>query len=814
MKGAAAERLVVERLRAVLDAEVEVLHGLRWILLDRGHVTEGEADVVIADPARGILVIEVKAGTVRRDGDGVWWIGSKPLQRSPFQQAADSRHALIRKVLEMQGATTGIKPVAGQAVAFPDVDMDSARGLLDRLPLDADPWLIADQSMFVDDADGRRELRAFIDRAFDAWSAKAGTQAPGHALVDLLVATMTEPLELRSMLRFEIANAEPEVVRLTTAQYQTLNRLRYTRRAAIVGGAGTGKTMLAAEKARRLAREGFETLLICFNSPLSAMLGDAVDDVSRETGRLQVKTFHQLCEDLGREAGVLGDRPDPAPQDWFDRTLTRALDEAIERLGPRYHAIVVDEGQDFDAEWLASLNELLIGGNEDVFYVFHDPAQALFREDVVEQLGMQAYPLDENCRNAQTIHDVVRRFAGEGLAAEALRSGGRPPEFIEAEDAQATLKALRGVLHRLRVDEAVRPWDIAVLSGARLDKSAVWAVPGRQFGNEVLGNAAVDDAGRNLGLPAHLVPRLPDDVILCETIRRFKGLERPVIVLVELPEDDARLDRLLYVGASRARQHLVVIGPAAVLGRLGSPGSARVSESQDEPQGVVEAGDRSGAQSTRLRPEEEGRQGRRLVALRPAVARQPGLTTVHPDEEIRLEGRGFRGTRHGYHDDGGRPSHSVDLDDDARMRAADDVTADIGEVDDVDVASRWTDGRGRMADSYHSSSDHSLAVMGRNAIAQSRFSWFCASSAASNLACSASSSVRRRAAPISALTLTPPSAAAALTSATSSVGRLIDSLVWGPPVPSVPYAATASANARLRYDRTSLMVGTMVGREV
>jgi len=58
-------------------------------------------------------------------------------------------------------------------------------------------------------------------------------------------------------------------------------------------------------------------------------------------------------------------------------------------------------------------------------------------------------------------------------------------------------------------------------------------------------------------------------MILCDTIRRFKGLERPVIILVELSTNDLKmLDRLLYVGGSRARQHLVVIGQAQAVDLL------------------------------------------------------------------------------------------------------------------------------------------------------------------------------------------------------------------------------------------------------
>jgi hypothetical protein len=568
-RGEVAERLVVERVRAVLPPSVAVISNLSWTLRERGYVREGEADVVIGDPERGILVIEVKAGQIRRDATGTWWAGPNRLPRSPFKQASDSRHSLVKKLCELPGWPAGLEPIAGQAVAFPNAELDSMRGRLGLLGPDAEPGLIADQSMFVDNEAGAAELKEFLARAFESWSGSSDTQPPGKAGIDLLVAMMEEPFEITPMLRNEIAEGEPKVVKLTAEQFSLLHTLRGIRRASIIGGAGTGKTMIAAEKASRLAREGFRTLLVCFNSPLAGMLAEEVADVADATGLLEVKTFHQLCEDLGREAGVLGPRPTPVRQPWFDVTVPRALDDAIAKLGPRYHAIVVDEGQDFDAGWLLSLEGLLFGGREDVLYVFHDPAQALFREDSVGGLGLDEYPLAINCRNAQPIHALIQRFAGEGLSAEALRQDGRLPELVEADGPQATIKALRTALHQLRVNEGVKPWDIAVLTGARLEDSPVWHVPGRQFGNEVLGNPAVDDAGRSLGAPAQDVPELPSDMILCDTIRRFKGLERPVIILVELSTNDAKmLDRLLYVGGSRARQHLVVIGPPGVLDRL------------------------------------------------------------------------------------------------------------------------------------------------------------------------------------------------------------------------------------------------------
>ena len=325
--------------------------------------------------------------------------------------------------------------------------------------------------------------------------------------------------------------------------------------------------MLAAEKARRLAREGYRTLLVCFNQRLATtMMADLADAIA--AGYLEVTTFHRLCERLGQAAGVLPPRPDPIPQAWWDDTLPNALSDAVDALpGERYNAIVVDEGQDFERGWLDTLDFLLFEPGEGTLWVFHDPGQALFRPDVVGGLGLHQIDLHENWRNPGSVAGLAARFYRGGEAILAIREGGeKRHRVVAAAPGRPTLETLRRVLHQLVEVERVKPWDLVVLSGGSAKKSEVWRT--RQFGNVVLWNEAIDDDGTSRGLPPEDVPPEPDDVVLFESVRRFKGLERPVVVLVELPASGNRLDELLYVGLTRATTELVVITPPELAARL------------------------------------------------------------------------------------------------------------------------------------------------------------------------------------------------------------------------------------------------------
>ena len=238
--------------------------------------------------------------------------------------------------------------------------------------------------------------------------------------------------------------------------------------------------MLAAEKAWRLASEGYRTLLVCFNQRLATTMQRDLEDAKAPAG-LTVTTFHRLCELMGSKAGTLPTRPSPIPREWWGEMLPDALDAAIDAdPDERYHAVIIDEGQDFVLGWLESLGLLLRGQESGVFWIFHDPAQALFRPDVVGELGMERLELFEDHRNPPAVAELAQRFRSDDADVISLRQEGLPAKVIEAASGKETLETLRKTLHTLITDEKVATFRIAVLSGRSaaqercLDAEALW----------------------------------------------------------------------------------------------------------------------------------------------------------------------------------------------------------------------------------------------------------------------------------------------------------------------------------------------------
>ena len=88
-----SECKVYEALASVLPAGWSAWHSIKIRIMPREFA---EADLVIANPLRGILVLEVKGGIVRKH-DGVWFQNEKPMSMSPLDQAHRFKRILLEK---------------------------------------------------------------------------------------------------------------------------------------------------------------------------------------------------------------------------------------------------------------------------------------------------------------------------------------------------------------------------------------------------------------------------------------------------------------------------------------------------------------------------------------------------------------------------------------------------------------------------------------------------------------------------------------------------------------------------------------------
>src|SRR5262249_49143392 len=151
--------------------------------------------------------------------------------------------------------------------------------------------------------------------------------------------------ELRT-LRSCLKDTEEEIIRLTEAQFKVLDQLSRNRRFAVCGGAGTGKTLLAREKAIRLANSVMHTLLTCYNRPLADFLASTTVGVKN----LTVLGFPQLCDHMAKEARI-EISSEVYDRTYYEEVLPNALCDAFKKIPKaRFDAIVVDEAQDFH-EW-------------------------------------------------------------------------------------------------------------------------------------------------------------------------------------------------------------------------------------------------------------------------------------------------------------------------------------------------------------------------------------------------------------------------------------------------------------------------------
>jgi len=250
-------------------------------------------------------------------------------------------------------------------------------------------------------------------------------------------------LSLAPSLATIVSEDGAALVRLTEEQFNILEVLCAFPRVGVSGGAGTGKTLVAMERARRLAAEGRRVLLLCYNRGLAAYLKPSADGFT-------VSTFHSLCDTLSTAAGLRWPTAPIGPDAqafWLEEAPALLL-QALDRLpDQRFDAVIVDEGQDFHEYWWLAVERLLRRPKDDVLWVFFDQQQNIYGGSSWDTLGLHTAPLTYNCRNTRRIAQYAY---GLVQAEPRLRAG--TPEGVEVsvercDGERQMLEAVRRARH-------------------------------------------------------------------------------------------------------------------------------------------------------------------------------------------------------------------------------------------------------------------------------------------------------------------------------------------------------------------------------
>jgi superfamily I DNA and RNA helicase len=230
-----------------------------------------------------------------------------------------------------------------------------------------------------------------------------------------VVAAIAPDFRLIPLLSHQINEHELVLVRLTQEQLDIVDGLDAIARVAVQGPAGTGKTLVAAARASRLAVRGAKVLMLCYNVLLA-------EHIARSARVFSVYTFHSFCRHLCAKAGVPFAVPesDDDKRRFFDEDCAQLLERVLPLVPEeRFDAVIVDEGQDFRPAWWPVVQRLLRDPERGHLWVFWDPHQNIFTARAAELPALAELPQLASDR-------PLRLRAGERDAQAAPGCAGRP----------------------------------------------------------------------------------------------------------------------------------------------------------------------------------------------------------------------------------------------------------------------------------------------------------------------------------------------------------------------------------------------------
>lgn len=507
-----SEKVVWQELMRQLPIDAVVVCNLK--ILDAN--IEHEIDFIVMWPELGVAVIEVKGGDVIPNEDSTFTQRDARSQREidPMGQASKNMYALKRYLSQKSSVQHfSARPIV--ILPYASIPSTYARPTIPR-------------SSIHDDVD----LATLSDRI--ATDLLNQNFRPSALEVFSILQAINVSLRSQKSLMDLGLDREVEVTQLTEEQFSILDLCKAMPRFSILGSAGCGKTFVAIEQTRRRAEAGDRVLFLCYNYGLSDFIRRRFETYPENQRPVHIGTLHSLGNKWGMPYEVKQE------DDFWDVELPSLLVEHLEAMSPelKYDTIVIDEAQDFHADWWS----VVLGALKDLdggrIYAFGDIRQGIFRQATDIPLQQTKLHLTTNLRNSLPIAELAALCVEEPIQLTGL--DGPPVKWIDTETENAEVTANQEV-ERL-IGLGWNPGDICVLTtGSR--------------------HTVQREEGSGAMSRVYWKKFFEEDVTYHCTTTGFKGLERRVVVLaVNGWKDATKKKDILYTSITRARDMLIICG--------------------------------------------------------------------------------------------------------------------------------------------------------------------------------------------------------------------------------------------------------------
>ena len=425
-----AERKMYDVLQEMDLKNAYVLHSL-GLPRHRSKIY-GEIDFVVVCE-RGVACLEIKGGRVEcRDGQWTFidrYGTERQKPEGPFAQVTGNMFSLrdvLKKHFDRNPHMKNLLMASG--VVFPDITFYSdSQEII--------PEIVYDRST--------EDISSYMNAVFDYWQARQHREPSKLSPSDIreIVQFLRADFCFIPSLNDRLEQVEKHLVRLTAEQAQLMDALGMNDHLIVEGGAGTGKTLLAAEYARKQVEQGRKVLYLTYNKNLAHHVVHALP----ETDLLKVVNIHALFgEYVPVDVPMMKENPqryfaEILPEVFYDH-ISNLEQESLDKL--QYDLLVMDEGQDISKPiYLYSLDCLLKGGLEKGrWVVFYDEKQNIYNPeyqdgmDILQSYAHTSFRLFVNCRNTVQIGTYSAKASGVAFGGFLRENGEEVGRISYADD--------------------------------------------------------------------------------------------------------------------------------------------------------------------------------------------------------------------------------------------------------------------------------------------------------------------------------------------------------------------------------------------